>query len=139
MPNDSEDSSIFPRGTISRDVSKDRIRAHGIMSAKVFTESGGIDVQGTIANRINAAAHEYSNKIFRYLIFVLAGALVAVIWGLNGQIYQAVGASSVSTKALEIEITRLQREIKRLEKQITQRDCLEDKRVVHKSGCYHGN
>lgn len=106
----------------------------------VITESeSNLDVQATIADRIQSAANEYTNKIFRYMLFVVGGALIATVWNLNGQISQAVGSSGVATKSLEIEISRLNEEIKKLEQQIKQRDCLDNKRVIDKAGCYRGN
>jgi hypothetical protein len=106
----------------------------------VITESeSNLDVQATIADRIQSAANEYTNKIFRYMLFVVGGALIATVWNLNGQISQAVGSSGVATKSLEIEVSRLNEEIKKLEQQIKQRDCLDNKRVIDKAGCYRGN
>ena len=93
----------------------------------------------TIADQIAAKAQEYTNKILTYLILVVAGAIAASVWSLNGLIYKAVGETSVSTKALEMEITRLKDEVSKLQNRSSMRDCLENKKVTDKAGCYRGN
>lgn len=67
------------------------------------------------------------------------GAISASVWNLNGKIYEAVGATSVSTKALEMENSRLKEEVAKLQKQSDVKDCLENKKVIDKAGCYRGN
>ena len=93
----------------------------------------------TITDVVGAQAIEYTNKILLYFFLVVVGAIAASVWSLNGLIYQAVGETSVSTKALEIEITRLKDEVSKLERQLSIRDCLESKKVIDKAGCYRGN
>ena len=93
----------------------------------------------TITDVVGAQAIEYTNKILRYFLMVVVGAIAASVWNLNGLIYQAVGETSVSTKALEMEITRLRDEVSKLQKQSSIRDCLENKKVTDKAGCYRGN
>jgi len=93
----------------------------------------------TITDVVGAQAIEYTNKILRYFFLVVVGAIAASIWNLNGLIYQAVGETGVSTKALEIEIARLKDEVGKLERQLNIRDCLESKKVIDKAGCYRGN
>lgn len=105
----------------------------------VFTETPSLDIQATIADRISAAAKDYTNKILSYMLFVVVGALIVLVWDLNGLIHQAAGATSVASKVLETEVARLNREVKKLEEQIKQRDCLENRRVIDKAGCYRGN
>jgi hypothetical protein len=73
------------------------------------------------------------------MLTVVTGAILASVWGLNSAIYQAVGATSVSTKSLELEIVRLRDDVKRQQQQLTIRDCLENKKVTDKAGCYRGN
>ena len=106
-----------------------------------FTKQANLDVtiEEAVSQQVLAATKEYTNRVLLYLLLVVAGAIAASVWNLNGQIYQAVGATSVSTKALELEIARLNDEVKSQKSLLTQRDCLENKKVVDKAGCYRGN
>lgn len=106
-----------------------------------FTKHADLDftIKEAVSQQVLVAAREHTNRVFRYLLFVVVGAIAASIWNLNGQIYQAVGATSVSTKALELEIARLNDEVKSQKSLLTQRDCLENKKVMDKAGCYRGN
>lgn len=106
-----------------------------------FTKQANLDVtiEEAVSQQVLAATKEYTNRVLRYLLLVVAGAIAASVWNLNGQIYQAVGATSVSTKALELEIARLNDEVKSQKSLLAQRDCLENKKVVDKAGCYRGN
>jgi hypothetical protein len=99
----------------------------------------GLDIKQTIAESVAKQARAYTNQILRYLFLVVLGAIVASVWNLNGQIYQAVGATSISTKTLELEISRLTKEVDKLERQLKTQDCLEDRKVTDKAGCYRGN
>ncbi len=92
-----------------------------------------------VTDAVVAQAIQYTNKILVYFFVAIVGAIAASVWNLNGQIYQAVGATSVSTKALEMEINRLRDEVSKLRKQSDIRDCLENKKVTDKAGCYRGN
>lgn len=92
----------------------------------------------TINDVVGAQAIEYTNRILRYFLVAVVGAIAAIIWNLNGLIYQAVGETSVSTKALEMEIARLKDEVTKLEKEARIKNCLEDKKVTDKAGCYRG-
>lgn len=106
----------------------------------VITDSkSNLDIQATIADRIHAAANEYTNRIFRYLLFVVGGGVIVTVWDLNAKISHAVGSSGVEAKSHQIEISRLNEEIKKLEQKIKQRDCIENKSVTDKAGCYRGN
>lgn len=107
------------------------------ISLAVTDSDSGIKV--TVTNEVAKQAAEHINKIIKYFFMVVLGAILAVIWNLNGQIYQAVGATGVSTKALEIEINRLRDEIKNLQKQSDLKDCITNKQVTDKAGCYRGN
>lgn len=96
-------------------------------------------IKKTVSDEVLAQVKEYTTRTLRYLLFVVAGAIIASVWNLNGQIYQAVGATSVSTKALELEIARLKDEVSNRQQQLTIRDCLDNKKVTDKAGCYRGN
>lgn len=116
-------------------------QSQGDQLTDAFTKQANLDVtiEEAVSQQVLAATKEYTNRVLRYLLLVVAGAIAASVWNLNGQIYQAVGATSVSTKALELEIARLNDELKSQKSLITQRDCLENKKVVDKAGCYRGN
>ncbi len=96
-------------------------------------------IKQTITDVVGRQAIEYTNRILRYLFVAIVGALAAIVWNLNGQIYQAVGATGVSSKALELEINRLREEVNKLQGQARISGCLNDKKVTDKAGCYRGN
>lgn len=120
---------------IENDISKKSAQ----ISVLLPDAGSGLDIKQTISELVAKQAREYTNHILRYFLLVVLGAIVASIWNLNGQIYQAVGATSVSTKSLELEISRLTKEMDKLEKQLNVINCIEDKKVMDKAGCYRGN
>lgn len=99
----------------------------------------GLTIRKAVEDEVVAQAKEYTNRVLRYLLVAVMGAIAASVWNLNGQIYQAVGATSVSSKALEMEIARLKEENSKLQRQADIRDCVENKKVTDKAGCYRGN
>ena len=99
----------------------------------------GLTIKKAVTDEVIAQARQYTNKILIYFFMAVVGAIAASVWNLNGQIYQAVGATNVSSKALEMEINRLREEIGKLQKQSDIRDCLDNKKVTDKAGCYRGN
>ncbi len=113
----------------------------GEQLSDAFTKQADLNftINEAVSQQVLVAAKEYTNRVFRYLLMVVVGAIAASIWNLNGQIYQAVGATSVSTKALELEIARLNDEVKSQKSLLAQKDCLENKKVLDKAGCYRGN
>jgi hypothetical protein len=98
-----------------------------------------VTVKKAVADEVLQQVKDYTNKILIYLLVALGGAIAASVWNLNAQIHQAVGAAGVSSKALELEITRLKDEAKKNSQQLTLKDCLENKKVIDKAGCYRGN
>lgn len=98
-----------------------------------------VTVRKAVADEVLQQVKEYTNKILIYLLVALGGAIAASVWNLNAQIHQAVGAAGVSSKALELEIARLKEEAKKNSQQLTLKECLENKKVIDKAGCYRGN
>ena len=95
-----------------------------------------VQISKTVTDEVASQATAYTNRILRYIVAVVIGAVLASVWNLNGQIYQAVGATSVSTKALELEIERLKLELAKQQIRVKIQECLENKLVLDKAGCY---
>lgn len=103
------------------------------------SSESNLEMKKVVSDEVVAQAKDYAHRTLRYIFAVILGAVIASVWDLNGKIYQAVGSTSVSTKALELEITRLKDELAKEEKRNTVMTCLDNKKVVDKAGCYRGN
>jgi hypothetical protein len=97
------------------------------------------EAQKFISDEVVAQAQKHLYQLLKYFFMVVVGALVAVVFQLNGEIYKAVGETGVSTKAFELEVARLNSEVIELRKNLSQKDCLLDIKVKNKADCYHGN
>lgn len=115
----------------------------GISSVPVSIASSdtelAVTVKQVVTDEVLSQAKDYTNKILVYLLVALGGGVAASVWNLNGQIYQAVGATGVSSKALELEIARLKDELKKNSQQSMLKECLENRKVIDKAGCYRGS
>jgi hypothetical protein len=98
-----------------------------------------LEIKSVITKEIADQARIYVNRILKYFFAVGLGAIAAVIWNLNGEIYKAVGETSVSTKSLDLEIARLNNEVSKLQKELDTKNCLENNKVKDKAGCYRVN
>lgn len=107
----------------------------------ITSNKDSVEISKAVRDEVLAKANEYISKFYGYIFGGIIGILATIVWDLNGQIYKAVGetgVNAVSTKILEIEINRLKEEINKLERQSNINDCLENKKVTNKAGCYHG-
>jgi hypothetical protein len=98
----------------------------------------GLTMKKIVSAEVLDQVKEHTNKVLRYFCFVVAGAIAASVWSLNSEIYKAVGETGGgTTKAQEIEIEQLKGQIHDLKTQLNFKDCMENKKVINKAGCYH--
>lgn len=94
-------------------------------------------IRAAAFDAVAAQAKEYINKILLYLLVAVLGAVAAVVWDLNGEVYKAVGEVSVSAKLQDFEVSQLRQKIDELKEEMVLQKCLADKNIKDKARCYH--
>ena len=81
-----------------------------------------------------------ATKVLTYfitgLLIAIAGALFAIVYDLNGKIYEAVGKQSANKQITDFEIRQLQKENLELNSENHRLKCLNDSQIKNKGDCY---
>jgi|GEM_PF-6537628 len=105
-----------------------------------IASDSNLEFEKAAMEAVNNKATEYVNKILKYVFvavfFTFSGAIAATVWDLNGRIYEAVGKTEISSEIYKQRLKDLENKNELYVQEIVLKDCLLNKAVIEKGGCY---
>jgi len=104
------------------------------------SEDQNLTLEGVAGRILDHKIKGALNKVLSYIITAavvgLAGIVLGISHELNGKISEAVGKQSTQQQFYESKINDLQRQVDEQKRQLHYYQCIDDKRVKDKAGCY---